>query len=497
MARFGIPFRVIDKSDHPARYSQALVVQARTLEQWERYGIAGIAVERGRKLRRAGFISDGKRLVSFELDRIPGRYPFVLFLPQSETERLLTDHLATLDGHIERGIELTSLRQNGAEIEAALQNGNGTEETVKPRWVIGCDGAHSSVRNALNIPFTGEAISMSFFLGDLQLEGPDVPGDELRIYLRGGEVVFMGRLTETTYRVITAGQAPGSVSQPEEKRELTLADFQRRFDTLGIQLKALSSDWMTPFSVNDRQAEQMQVGNVFLGGDASHIHSPVGGQGMNTGIQDIANLAWKIGAVRRGANDDLLQTYEEERKPVGKALLDTTSRVLKAAAVRSPLAEHVRNAILSFAYHIPWVRQQVAGFISETAIEYRGSSAVEEHDKHGSLRAGDRVPNPTLQFQSGLSRPLLDGLKNGRHLAIAWNLTDPERVRTTLNGAEFNQLLRADLTSESATELEDLFGSKNELLIVRPDGYLGFRGSGSHPEQIEQYARKVAILSPG
>ncbi len=183
LSRFKIPFRLIDKSPEPARWSQALVVQTRTLEQFERYGIASTAVEQGTPLHRASIRSDGELVLQFDFDRIQSQYPFVLFLPQSQTERLLTDHLHTLGGQVERQVELISVHDADGGVEAGLRHPDGQQEIFHSRWLIGCDGAHSTVRNQLGIPFEGRGVSLAFFLGDLELSGPDVPGDELCVYL--------------------------------------------------------------------------------------------------------------------------------------------------------------------------------------------------------------------------------------------------------------------------------------------------------------------------
>src|SRR5581483_11458259 len=283
LKRFGVPFRLIDKALHPAQYSQALVVQARTLEQFERYGIGASAVEQGRKLGHAQVISDGKTIISFAFEKIPGNYPFVLFLPQSQTEKLLIDHLHSLGGEIERGLELVGFDQSGDNVSYQLRNANGEIENGSSRWLIGCDGARSKVRELLRVPFSGATVGLHFFLGDLEFESPRDFGDEFRVYLHRGDVVFIGRLTDKLYRVIVALH---DIPEGGVQRQLTIADFQGPMDRAGVPLKAVGAAWMTPFHVNDRQAEHTRIENTFLAGDASHIHSPVAGQGMNTGIQD-------------------------------------------------------------------------------------------------------------------------------------------------------------------------------------------------------------------
>lgn len=314
LGRAGLNVRIVDKALHLVTRSQALVVQSRTLEQFQRYGIAQAAIRRGRQLHGTRVISEGKEIAHFTMDMIPSRYPYNLFLPQSETETILNQHMESLGAITERGVELLSLTQHPDGVTSRLKNSDGRVEELSSRWVLGCDGSHSTVRELAGIPFAGGGINLSFFLGDLHLEGPDIPKDDLLLYLHRGDVVFLGPLSDTLTRVIVARHEQ-EASDPLRGDSLALEDFQRAIDEVGVQVRVLSSEWMTPFRVSDRQAAHYRSGNVFLAGDASHIHSPLGGQGMNTGIQDTANLCWKLAAVVRGAADPekLLDSYEEER----------------------------------------------------------------------------------------------------------------------------------------------------------------------------------------
>ena len=360
LKRLGMDVRVIDKSDHMAQYSQALVLQARTLEQLQRYGLAEAAIARGRKLNEAKFYSEGKLIVDFKLDHMDGRYPFALFLPQSETERLLNECMESLGVRAERGVELLELKQD-PHLHVSLRHRDGRTEEIAPRWVIGADGAHSTVREKMGVAFEGGGVALSFFLGDCEIEGPDVPGDELSLHVRDGDVLFMGRLSDRIVRLIVATHE----QQSAEKREITIEDLQRAVDRIGARAKIKSAEWLTPFHVNDRQAKHYRIGNVFLAGDASHIHSPVGGQGMNTGMQDVANLAWKIAAVARGATDTLLDSYEEERGEVGRALLRFTERGLKLATTTNPVLEKARDVLAPLFTMLGPVQHRAVGFISD------------------------------------------------------------------------------------------------------------------------------------
>ena len=490
LRRAGLNVRIIDKSDHPALHSQALVVQARTLEQLQRYGIAGEAVAAGSKLTGAKLWSEGKEILSFDVNKIHSRYPYVLFLPQSKTEAILSRHMESLGVKIERQTELLGFDQQAGSLLAQLRHADGREESIHPRWIIGCDGAHSVVRHKAGIPFEGGGIALSFFLGDFEIEGPDAPTDFLSIHLHQGNVVFMGRLTGKLTRIIVALH---SQQDEQPRRDLTLQDFQVPIDEAGVRIRILSSEWMTPFHVNDLQARHYREGNVFLVGDASHIHSPVGGQGMNTGMQDAANLAWKIAAVSRGAEEKLLDSYEEERGAVGKALLKFTERGLKFATTSNPIAESLRDALLPAIAGLDKVQQSMLGFISETAIDYRDSSIVADHGGDGSLRAGDRMPDFGTGERDG-SSTLLANWTTGRHFALLFNVTEAEQTDFKLN---FPSIPAIRLHS---SEVDDnalgLLGREKKILIVRPDGYVGFRGPYTKQDELHAYADQDGLARP-
>jgi 2-polyprenyl-6-methoxyphenol hydroxylase-like FAD-dependent oxidoreductase len=224
----------------------------------------------------------------------------------------------------------------------------------------------------------------------------------------------MARLPNNLVRLIVAVH---DRQEEDLKRDLTLNDFQDALDKAGVRVRVHFAEWMTPFRVNDLQAKHYRAGSVFLAGDASHIHSPVGGQGMNTGIQDVAKLAWKLAAVARGADEALLNSYEEERVAVGKALLRFTERGLKLAATPNRMFEALRDTLLPAVAKLQPVQKSMLGFFSETAIEYRSSSIVADHGGDGDLRAGDRLPDLAQSSGNG-AMTLLHDWTDPSHLAL-------------------------------------------------------------------------------
>jgi 2-polyprenyl-6-methoxyphenol hydroxylase-like FAD-dependent oxidoreductase len=492
LRRAGLDVRIIDKSDHPALFSQALVVQARTLEQLQRYGIAAKAIAQGRKLKEIHVWSERKSILSIAADAIPSRYPYLLFLPQSQTEAILNELMESLGAKTERKTELVSFAQKSegqtTEISAVIRHAGGREEQFSPRWILGCDGARSAVRVQAAIPFEGEGVSLSFFLGDFELEGPDAPGDHMLVHWHQGDVVFMGRISDKVTRMIVALHS--QQDQDNSKRQLTIKDFQDAIDHAGIQIKIVASHWMTPFRVNDLQAKHYRAGNVFLAGDASHIHSPVGGQGMNTGMQDAANLGWKLAAVARGANDRLLDSYEEERAAVGKALINFTSFGLKMATNPSALFEKVRDAVLPLISKLRPIQKAALGFVSQTAIEYRSSSVVADHGGDGSLRAGDRMPDLTRRKKNDPAT-LLGDWTEATHLAILLDAKNDEadQMAARLSHARVVAINGSDLDADGQRQL----GKDKKLLIVRPDGYIGFRAPLTKTAEFQAYAQQDAL----
>jgi 2-polyprenyl-6-methoxyphenol hydroxylase-like FAD-dependent oxidoreductase len=485
LKRAGMDVRIVDKSDHLARYSQALVVQARTLEQFQRYGLAAEMLAHGRKLSEAKFYSEGKLIVDFKLDKMESRYPFALFIPQSETEKVLNTFMESLGVRTERCVELVSLIQD-PHLRATLRHPDGRTEEISPRWVIGCDGAHSSVREQTRTAFEGGGVGLSFYLGDCEVEGEDVPEDELSLHVHHGDVLFMARMSDRIVRLIAALHDPSA----NAKQEIAVDDLQRIVDHIGVRVKIKSTEWLTPFHVNDRQAKHYRIGNVFLAGDASHIHSPVGGQGMNTGIQDVANLCWKLAAVAHGADEVLLDSYEEERGEVGKALLRFTERGLKLATTSNPVLERARDVLAPIVTKLPPVQQNAIGFISETAIEYRSSAAVNDYGGDGHLRAGDRLPDLRLR-DHGNESTLLQNWTAPRHRVIGLNLDkdDIKTLRKTMPRADVVSLASSDLDNKG----KRLLGADGKLFVLRPDGYLGFRAPMGFNVELMHYARREAL----
>jgi 2-polyprenyl-6-methoxyphenol hydroxylase-like FAD-dependent oxidoreductase len=337
LVRSNVSFRIVDKITEPSTRSRALVVHARTLELLEKLGVADKLAARGVRTLRAHLYINKKLAADFEIDDTgiddtPFRY--VLMVSQAETERVLREWLEEHGVAIERGVEVTSVEPTFGE--ATLRTPTG-EERVKARYVVGCDGSHSAVRHAGKFAFEGEPYPQDFVLADVHLASP-VDGLNLCFDDRGFFVVLP--LPNGIHRIITSrADAPATMGDP------TLADVQELADALSPTPLVLKDPvWLARFRLHHRQTDQYRRGPLFLAGDAAHIHSPAGGQGMNTGMQDSANLAWKLALVVRGEADEaLLDSYHEERHPVGRDLLRTTDRLFSINTAPDVWIRGLRN----------------------------------------------------------------------------------------------------------------------------------------------------------
>lgn len=526
LTRRGVACRIIDKAPQPATTSRALGVQARTLELFEHLGIADAAVAAGHRVHGLNVSSGRKRIVHLNADPIPSRYNFVLILPQSETERLLAERLAALGLVPERGVELTGLTQDGDGVEAVLRRG-AVEERLRVRWLIGCDGAHSAVRHVLGMAFEGKAFPEYFSLADVRLDG-HFPGDEVEVHLgKGGDLVALFPLdAEERCRVVVEHHQP-----PPDESEPPLEELQAAVDAAGVPKTRLCDPvWRARFRISQRQVGSYRQGRVFVAGDAAHIHSPIGGQGMNTGIQDAANLAWKLALVSSGrGRPELLDSYQQERHPIGQALLHATGTFTRVVTLRNPVAEAVRNRIAAIATSFDFVQDRLRSALSELAVGYRGSPLVQD-DVHRGLvarmagwlhadagpRAGDRAPDGPAVRADGKPVRLFEVMPGIRHtlLLFVGRRTAAEDVRRRQEILE--EVARKDaglidgyLVAHGASEagaataavlldpdaaLHRAYGADDEMLyLIRPDGYVGYRTAPADAAKLRAYLGRIFI----
>jgi 2-polyprenyl-6-methoxyphenol hydroxylase-like FAD-dependent oxidoreductase len=393
LTKFGVPVRIIDKTAEPGTTSRALAVSARTLEFYRQLGMADPLVEGGVKVPGANFWVQGTRVARLPLDRLGEGltpFPFALIFPQDAHERVLIERLEALGVMVERRTELVRFDPQGDGVRATLRRADGAEEICEASYVAGCDGAHSTVREALAIGFPGGTYAAVFFVADVDGSGPATNG-EIHVDLGRSDFLAVFPL-KGTGRVRLVGTV---LEQPAgDHGDRTFDDVRDR--VLGhLRFTIDRVNWFSTYHVHHRVAARFREGRAFLLGDAAHVHSPVGGQGMNTGIGDAVNLAWKLAAVLGDRADaSLLDTYEPERIAFARQLVATTDEAFTGVTSAGAFARLVRLHIVPILFplitRLSSLRRLMFRTISQTAVNYRGSSLSE--GRAGRVQGGDRLP---------------------------------------------------------------------------------------------------------
>jgi 2-polyprenyl-6-methoxyphenol hydroxylase-like FAD-dependent oxidoreductase len=397
LARYGLSVRLIDKNTERTDKSKALVLWARTLEMMDRMGTGCTQrfIDAGFKVQGANILSGREEIAHVEMTHVESPYNFVLMIPQSDTERLLEEHLATLGLKAERQVELKRVQSGVDGVSCTLLHSDGREENAEASWLIGCDGAHSTVRHQLGMEFHGNTLLSDWILADLHLQG--VTGaPAINIFWHAQGVLAIFPLRGTRYRVIAdAGESSGSIGEGNRPTP-TLEEVQRILDVRGPgEVQASNPVWLSAFSINERKVSDYRSGRIFLAGDAAHVHSPAGGQGMNTGMQDACNLAWKIALVSRGicTPEPLLSSYSTERSAIAKLVLEATGKTTAIAVMKGGIKQSIRNHVASLIFGLAPVTRTMADLLSEVAVAYSDSPLNGQSAQvHGGPEPGKRAP---------------------------------------------------------------------------------------------------------
>jgi 2-polyprenyl-6-methoxyphenol hydroxylase-like FAD-dependent oxidoreductase len=432
LAEAGVPVTVLERRDgSTSNLSRAFAVHARTLEELDARGLADQLIATGFKLDQLELF----RRVSIDMTRLPTRFPYLLITPQFNVERLLLDRALKAGAEFVPDAEVTGLTQDadGVTVTAAGR-------TYRADYVVGADGYRSAVRKAIGQPFLGRSAIKSIMLADVLVETK--PTSVLTVNGVGDAFAFIAPFGDGYYRIFAWDRrhaVADDVPLPlEEVREAT-----RR--ALGTDFGMHDPRWLSRFHSDERQAPQYRVGRVFLAGDAAHVHSPAGGQGMNTGLQDAANLSWKLIAVLRGAPATLLDTYQAERHPVGKAVVRSSGALIRAAMIKPAVGQALRGLIGRTALAIPPLFRKFAGQLSGVGYTYPAPAGA---DPLVGTRAED-VP-----------------------------LADGTRLYEALRDGHFVLLGAADVSGWSdRVRVARAATPRDRLVLVRPDGYVGWAGT--------------------
>ena len=481
LSHLGARFRIVDKASEPGTTSRAIGVQARTLEFYNQVSLAQKLVERGLKFTTANLWVRGRPIakVSFgDMGVGLSPYPYTLMFPQDEHERLLIARLDELGVTVERPLELVVFAERADCIVAQLKRPDGSIEMCDASYIAGCDGARSIVREAVNAGFPGGTYAHIFYVADVVGTG-SVINKELHVAL--DDAAFLA-----AFPMAGEGHARliGTVREEAAHANRTL----QWSDVSDIILKRLKIEiskinWFSTYHVHHRVARNFRKGRAFLLGDAAHIHSPVGAQGLNTGLGDAVNLAWKLAAVcQQRASARLLDTYEPERIAFAHRLIATTDRAFKLVTSDGALARWIRTRVVPFAmpklFGRQWVRRLMFRTISQTAIEYRRSAL--SCGAAGNVHAGDRLPWVKLEGVGNLADNYVS------LCALDW------QVHVYGNASPGLQALCRDRgVTLRAFPWRDAMGSAgiaaNAAYLIRPDGYVGCADTSAEAKALAQY----------
>jgi 2-polyprenyl-6-methoxyphenol hydroxylase-like FAD-dependent oxidoreductase len=484
--RMGVSVRIIDKAAEPGTTSRALAVQARTLELYRQVGLADAVVNRGRKMTAINLWRTGKHvahMVFGDMGADVSPFPYALIYPQDEHERLLIDRLAEAGVQVERQTELVAFEETATGVRARLKRADGRTDMCDAAYVAGCDGAHSAVREGLHIGFPGGTYNHLFYVADVEARGAVMNGE------------LHGALDATDFLIVFPlkddGRARliGTVRTEAEHQhdDLTWDDVsQRIIEWLRIDVERVN--WFSTYRVHHRVADRFRNGPAFLLGDAAHIHSPVGGQGMNTGIGDAVNLAWKIADVIHGRADaSLLDSYEPERIAFARRLIATTDRAFTGVTSDGAIARLVRLKILPavapavFAFRA--ARRFMFRIVSQTAVHYRGSSLSQ--GRAGGVLGGDRLPWVPMDQDRDNFAPLT---------SLDWQVhvygdASPE-IRAACDERKLPLHVFPWRPAMGRAGLR-----RNAVYLVRPDGYVALADAEGSATVLRSYldARKLSL----
>ena len=479
LTRLGVRVRIVDRAERSGTTSRALAVQARTLEFYRQIGIAGDAIAGGVKVPALNLWVSGASRARVPIDAIGtglSPFAFALVYPQDAHEQMLIGHLEREGIRVERETELVDLEQRADGVRATLRTKAGVE-LFETSYVAGCDGASSTVRHHLGIEFPGGTYQGYFYVADVNASGPVVNG-ELHIDLEDADFLLVFPLKGNG-----ALRLVGLVHRSEKPDHAVTFEDVKSKAVERMQLASAKVNWFSTYRVHHRVAPRFRDRRAFLLGDAAHVHSPVGGQGMNTGIGDAVNLAWKLAAVLKGeAGDAILATYETERIAFARRLVATTDRGFTIVTRRGRLARIIRTrlvpVIAPLVFRIPAMRRLFFRTVSQINVSYHDSALSE--GRAGAIIAGDRLPWIET-----------DGSDNFAPLAsLRWQAHVYGNARNELKAAcsELGIELHEFAWDEHA---RDVGARDGALYLVRPDGYVGLADKDANVRRLRAYVSRA------
>ncbi len=482
LTQYGLKPRIVEKNGGPGLASRAMAVHARTLEFYRQLGFADEVVRGGIKMERICLREGGHEVARFEFGDFGqglSPYPYAVSFPQDDHERLLGERLAAAGVEVEWNTELVDFDDDGTRVRATLRK-DGADETVEVAYLCGCDGARSVVRQKLDLGFEGGTYQQEFWVADVDATGEAAANEYINACLTAnGFVLVMPIRSSGMHRLI------GVVPEELEGRETLTFDDVRPFLEKMIEVHVERVNWFSRYQAHHRVASRFRQGRCFIAGDAGHVHSPMGGQGMNTGIGDAVNLAWKLAAVLEGRADAaILDTYDPERIAFARTLVSTTDQAFRVVAGRGATSQIFRELIAPhvapFALGFTRVRKAMFRAVSQTRINYRDSALSE--GIAGEVHGGDRLPWAGDDRTDNFA-PLA---------ALDWQIhvygTAHAETRQVAQGFKIpvHELPWTERAEEAGIE-------RDALYLVRPDGYVAVADSDQDPEALQTYLTRFKI----
>lgn len=487
LKRFGVDFIIIDTKDGPVKESRAVAVQARTLQIYEQMDIAQIALQRGTQANRANIIIREKKVqeISFEnLGKGLSAFPFFFILEQDKNEEILYEHLKTAGGDVLWKHSLLNFTQNENEVNAFIKDENGNEKNIIAHWLIGADGAKSIVRHTLQTPFTGDTYENIFYVADTLMHWP-WEHDGISICLSKQTFIAVFPLPgDDHYRVI--GILPKQFRQEDVKGFSQIQGVIEKQINLNVTFK--NTNWFSLYKLHHRCVDNFRMKRVFLAGDAAHVHSPVGGQGMNTGLQDAYNLSWKLAQViNKQAFENLLESYNEERLPIAKTLVKTTDRgfslITSAKWYTRIFRLYIFPVLIKKILKIKKLRVFIFRAGSQIAINYK-KSVLSYSENNKLLQAGHLVPYVKINSKIIDEHLKFDGFTILLFDAILRNDQKQEIQDSYLVKFQFIRIKRNEINEDAFKKFAVITSA---LFLIRPDNYIGFASESISLMGVKKY----------
>jgi len=508
LLRYGIQPIIIDNKQGPTSHSNAVGVQARSLEIYRQLGIIDQVIPNGKPTGGLSFNQGGKERASLSLSKVGEGltpFPYLFLYQQSKNERALLEYLTQNCCPVYWNTSLVSLQQEPGSVTAQIKS-NEEEHVLKCDWVIGADGAHSAVRKQLQIPFKGDTYPSFFYLADLKLDTDFLTGDYIRLYINKDNLSGFFPLPEKDcYRII--GSLPDSFDEREDVTADDILPYLLQLTRSPIRIA--ENYWFTTYKLHHRMAERFRDQRCFLIGDAAHIHSPVGGQGMNTGLQDAYNLAWKLAGVINGQiRENILDSYTNERMPIARTLLNTTDRAFNVVMSKSWFKRIYRQWILPRLLNLAWRSKKLKTFffrvVSQIGISYRESNINLHLSKSTKVKAGDRIPYlKVYDEKKGVETDLHEWCAKPGFTLIVFGKFDEMFLFTIAKWItnKYPGILNFFYLPPSGKNVEvfDAFEAdphKQMAIMVRPDMHIGYMNDVVDLGMLDNYLQNVAGVIP-